>query len=54
MQAEALARDIGVSRTTLWRWTRAGLLPSPRRSGRPVIYSPAAVTMARSLAEASR
>ena len=54
MQAEHLARDIGVGRTTLWRWTRAGLIPSPEHRGRTTIYSPAAVRAARSLAEAAR
>jgi len=54
MQAEALARDLGVGRTTLWRWTRAGLLPGPERRGRTTIYGPAAVTAARSIAEAAR
>ena len=54
MTATALASDIGVGRTTLWRWTRAGLLPEPQRDGRVAIYSPAAVRMARALAEVAR
>lgn len=54
MEANTLAADIGVGRTTLWRWTRAGLIPTPARHGRRAVYSPSAVRLARSLAEASR
>lgn len=54
MTANVLAADLGIGRTTLWRWTRAGLLPQPNRYGRDAIYSPAAVRMARSLAEVAR
>ncbi len=54
MQAEALARDVGVARMTLYRWTRAGLLPAPDRRGRTALYSRAAVTIARRLAEDAR
>lgn len=54
MQAEHLARDIGIAPRTLYRWTRAGLVPAPDRRGRTVLYSRAAVTIARSLAEAAR
>jgi predicted site-specific integrase-resolvase len=53
MEVETLARNIGIGRTTLWRWTRAGLVPAPERRGRKSLYSPAAVVAARSLAEAS-
>lgn len=54
MQAANLADDIGVPRMTLYRWTRANLVPAPTRYGRQAIYSPAAVAAARALAEASR
>lgn len=54
MPANLLAADLGIGRTTLWRWTRAGLLPEPERRGRDAIYSPAAVRMAHSLVEAAR
>lgn len=54
MQANALAADLGIPRMTLWRWTRAKLIPQPVRDGRQAIYSPAAVTAARALAEAAR
>ena len=54
MQTETLARHIGVGRTTLWRWTRQGLVPAPVRQGRTAVYSPAAVAVARNIAEAAR
>jgi DNA-binding transcriptional MerR regulator len=54
MQTGALARHIGVGRTTLFNWKQAGLLPAPERRGRTAIYSPAAVSIARSLAESAR
>ena len=54
MEAAQLAHAIGVGRTTLWRWTRAGLLPQPERRGRLSIYGPVAVTLAGRLSEAAR
>jgi hypothetical protein len=54
ISAEALAKEVGIGRTTLWRWTRAGLLPQPRRHGRQALYSPVARRQARLLAEAVR
>jgi len=51
MEAAQLANDLGIGRSTLWRWTRAGFVPPPERRGRNSIYSPAAVLVARSLAE---
>lgn len=53
MEAARLAQEIGVGRTTLWRWTRAGLIPAPERRGRQSFYSPAAVAAARSIAGGS-
>jgi len=49
-----LAADVGVSRVTIFNWTRAGLLPAPERRGRNRLYSAAAVIMARSLVEAGQ
>lgn len=54
MEANHLAADLGIGRTTLWRWTRADLIPAPTRIGRQALYSPAAVTAARSLVGAAR
>lgn len=54
MEANTLAVELGIGRTTLWRWSRASLIPKPKRSGRQALYSPAAVAAARALAEASR
>lgn len=54
MQTEALARHIGVSRTTLYRWTRSGLVPPATRQGRTALFSPAAIAVARNLAESAR
>ena len=31
--ALTVAAWLGVSRTTIWRWTKAGKLPQPRRLG---------------------
>lgn len=28
-----VAQALGVSRMTVWRWTKAGLLPKPRKLG---------------------
>lgn len=54
MEAHRLAADLGIGRTTLWRWMRAGLLPEPERQGRSAFYSPASVRIARALVEAAR
>lgn len=54
MEAHALAKNLGIGRTTLWRWTRAGLVPQPTREGRTAVYSPVAVRMAQCVAEAVR
>jgi prophage regulatory protein len=32
-RAREVARLVGVSPTTLWRWRRAGAFPAPRRLG---------------------
>jgi len=54
MQAGYLARHVGVARMTIFNWTRQGLLPPPKRRGRTAIYSPAAVSIAQTLAETAR
>ena len=49
----ALARDIGVGRVTLWRWERAGYIPSPQPvNSRRSCYSPAAIDAIRAFAQA--
>lgn len=54
MSVTELANDLGVGRTTLWRWIRAGLVPEPVKQGRQSILNPTAIRMARSLAEVAR
>ena len=52
MSATELAADLGVGRTTVWRWTRAGLLPAPTKLGRQSVYDSEAIAAAASLARA--
>jgi predicted DNA-binding transcriptional regulator AlpA len=52
--AMKLAEASGAGRTTIWRWTKAGLLPQPTRYGREMIFPPSAIPMTRALAEASQ
>lgn len=33
LRANELAQRLGISRTTLWRWEREGLLPARRQVG---------------------
>lgn len=54
LDTKSLAAAVGVSRATLWNWRCAGLIPSPTVRGRRSIFSPAAVAIARNLAEAAR
>lgn len=49
----ALARRLGVSRTTIWNYEKAGLIPAPERvSGNRSAFSPVAVMLATSLVQA--
>lgn len=54
MDVDTLAKEIGVGRTTLWRWGKAGLIPQPERIGRRSLYTRSAVAMARTIAQVSR
>jgi hypothetical protein len=54
LNTNQLAAAAGVSRVSLWRWQRAGLIPAPERRGRQAIYAPAAVIAARSLSGAAQ
>lgn len=48
-----LADEVGVSRITIHAWTKAGLIPEPkRRAGKRAEYAPSAVLVAKSLASA--
>jgi DNA-binding transcriptional MerR regulator len=51
LSVSELAEEIGVSRVTLWSWTKAGLVPEPRRqAGKRAEYDAPAVMVARALA----
>jgi predicted DNA-binding transcriptional regulator AlpA len=54
LTTKRLAEHIGISRTTLYRWQRAGLIPTAERRGRETVFSPVAVAIARNVAEGAR
>jgi len=46
-----VAEDVGVSRQTLWRWRKDGLIPQGNRfRGRKILFSPAEVEAVREFA----
>jgi predicted DNA-binding transcriptional regulator AlpA len=52
LPATEVARRVGISRTTMWRWRQEGKIPLGRRyRGGLVLFSPAEVESVRSYAD---
>lgn len=52
LPATEVAKHVGISRTTLWRWRREGKIPLGRRYRNGLIlFSPAEVQMVRNYAD---
>jgi len=52
LQVTEVAESVGVTRQTLWRWRRDGVIPMGRKyRGRQIIYTPSEVEVIRLFAE---
>jgi hypothetical protein len=48
-----VAQKFGISRVTLWRWERGGILPRAHRINNPKILSPCRVRILKSIGSAA-
>jgi len=52
LQATEVAKEVGVTRQTLWRWRRDGTIPLGRKyRGRQIIYTANEIELIREFAE---